>query len=390
MTPQSEARQPTVPAVTADGRAAVIAPDHMRVVVFSDAIPGRNGVGTFYDDLADALEEHVGAIRIIAPPENPTENEPGWSIRMPGDPTQRVHIPSLPALWNQVRWTQPHVILAATPSAYGVVGLLLAARLRTGSAYCYHTEFPKLAATYWTGIRRRVMPFFLRSWDRLLIKVSPAVLAPNRELSEVLAAKGRSDAHVVGTLAPRDFIERPVPPAPTSIESIAFIGRLAPEKRIDQVLDAAKAFPDLAVRVVGDGPLRDEVDRAAAACPNIAVHRWVDRDGVREILDTTDLVVLPSKHETFGTAAFEAMVRGRLTLVSPACGITEWPELCAALFIMEPEETLTQSIARVRALPPDALRSTGERARAAATSVHAGAVHGWLGLLQQLARSPQR
>lgn len=367
-----------------------IEPDDLRIVVFSDAIPGRNGVGTFYDDLTDALEQHVESMRIIAPPESPADNEPGWSISMPGDPTQRVHIPSLPALWNQVRWTKPHVILAATPSAYGVVGLLLAARLGSGAAYCYHTEFPKLAATYWTGIRRRVMPFFLRGWDRLLIRLSPAVLAPNVELSEVLAAKGRSDAHVVGTLAPRDFIERPARPSPTSIDSIAFVGRLAPEKRIDQVLDAARAYPDLQVRVVGDGPLRDQVDRAATECPNLTVHRWLDRDGVRDVLDTTDLVVLPSKHETFGTAAFEAMVRGRLTLVSPACGITEWPELCAALFVMKPEETLTQAIARVRALPSDVLRSTGERARSAATAVHGEAVQGWLTLLQHMARSPQR
>lgn len=365
-----------------------VATEQLRVVVFSDAIPGRNGVGTFYDDLSDALEEHVGAIRIVAPSEHPAPDEPGLTMRMPGDPTQRVHIPSLRSIWSQARWTKPHVILAATPSVYGMVGLAMAVRLRTGSAFCYHTEFPKLAETYWDDVRSRIIPFFLRGLDKLLVRLSPAVLAPNQELREILAAKGRNDAHVVGTPAPKSFVEAPLASPPGEIRSAAFIGRLAPEKRVEQVISAAERLQDVRFRIVGDGPLRPLVDDACDRLPNLEAHPWLDREGVREIIDGTDMLVLPSRHETFGTAAFEAMIRGRLTLVSPACGINEWPTLRRALFVMQPEEDVTAALHRLRGRPATELRQIASSARNAALDIHHRAVADWLNLLQRLARDP--
>ena len=364
--------------------------DHMRVVVFSDAIPGRNGVGTFYDDLAYSLEPYLGAIRVIAPPEEPEAGEAGWSIRMPGDPTQRVHIPWIPQLWKQVRWTRPHVILAATPSLYGVTGLLLASRLKAGAALCYHTEFPKLADTYWTGVRKRIMPAFLSWWDRLLVRYSPAVLAPNEELATVLAGKGRTDARVMYTLAPKTFVDTPPPEPPTAVRKVTFIGRLAPEKRIEQVLRAAQALPEIRFRLIGDGPLRELAQTVATDCPNLELLGWRDRADVMREIDATDLVVLPSRHETFGTAAFEAMVRGRPALVSPECGITGWPELADGIFVMRADESLTPALRRVTRLPEAELAAHAREARRASVLVHQQAVAGWLELLGSLARDPAR
>jgi alpha-1,6-mannosyltransferase len=214
------------------------------------------------------------------------------------------------------------------------------------------------------------------------------VLAPNQELAGVLAAKGRTDAHVMGTLAPKLFVEsRPAAP-PSAVRSVTFIGRLAPEKRIEQVLHAAQAFPKLRFRIVGDGPLRGLVDRFAADTPNLSATTWLDRVGVMSVIDDTDLVVLPSRHETFGTAAFESMVRGRLTLVSPECGITEWAKLSDGLFVMQPDESLTTALGRVLELKDETLRQTAISARHAALEVHREAVSGWLDLIGTLARDP--
>jgi len=360
---------------------------HLRIAVFSDAIPGRNGVGTFYDDLADALTGHVAAIGIVAPPLHPAVGERGWSVAMPGDATQRIHIPWVPEIWNRMRWTCPHVILAATPSLYGVTGLLMARRLGVGAALCYHTEFPKLAGAYWTGLRAATLPGLLDLWDRILVRWSPAVLAPNRELARALASKGRVDARVMATLAPRRFVDHEAAAPPDAVNSVAFVGRLAPEKSIEAIIEAAHALPDITFRIVGDGPMRAAVDAAVATLANVEYTPWTGRDGVMKILDATDLIVLPSRHETFGTAAFEAMIRGRLALVSLACGITGWSELRAGLFIMHRGESVTEAITRIRALGPKRLSATACIARRISHDVHRAAVREWLETLSALARA---
>lgn len=369
----------------AAGSHAPVAPEHLRVVVFSDAIPGRNGVGTFYQDLAAALEPHVGAIRIIAPPVSDPAEHRGWSIPMPGDPTQRIRIPWPPQIWQQVKWMKPHVILAATPGVYGLVGMLMALRLRTGRGLCYHTEIPKLAETYWTGLTARLATAALTFWDRMMVRWSPAVLAPNADLVRLLAVQGRTDAQVMGTLAPVRFIEAPLASVPEQIRTVAFIGRLAPEKRIEAFIEAAQAHPGLAFRVVGDGPLRAEVERAAADGANLSYTPWVDRERVMSVMDATDLLVLPSRHETFGSAAFEAMARGRLALVSAECGITQWPTLGPGLFVMEPHESVATAIARIQALPPEALTRVALAARRAAVELHEDGIASWLRTLARLA-----
>jgi len=68
-------------------------------------------------------------------------------------------------------------------------------------------------------------------------------------------------------------------------------------------------------------------------------------------LDDNDMLVLPSHLETFGTVALEAAARGRLVLVSPYCGILSWEQFQGKVISMKPDESVTDAIKRVAALP---------------------------------------
>ncbi|MFO7546972.1 MAG: glycosyltransferase family 4 protein [Trueperaceae bacterium] len=75
------------------------------------------------------------------------------------------------------------------------------------------------------------------------------------------------------------------------------------------------AGPEAELWVVGDGPLLDEVRRAAA--PSVRIFGPVDR--VEEVLAAADLFVLPSDTEGLSNAMLEAMASG-LPVVATAVG----------------------------------------------------------------------
>jgi hypothetical protein len=79
------------------------------------------------------------------------------------------------------------------------------------------------------------------------------------------------------------------------------------------------------------------------------------------------------------------MIRGRPVLVSPGCGIAQWPDLSEGLFRIAEGETLLDAVRRVRNLDPVDRRRVAERGRAAAVRLHERTIDDWLSTLVQAA-----
>jgi glycosyltransferase involved in cell wall biosynthesis len=91
-----------------------------------------------------------------------------------------------------------------------------------------------------------------------------------------------------------------------------FVGRLVPEKGVRPLLDAWRRLGErLPLRVVGGGPLADEVERAARDIPGVSRLGELPRDAVAEQMGEAAFLVMPSLwYETFGRVGMEAMARG--------------------------------------------------------------------------------
>ena len=349
----------------AGGAAQVQVPARdLRVVILSDAIPARNGVATYYEDLADHLQDRVERVDLLCPPADSGEPFTGWTMAMPGDPTQKLYFPSPGKLWRRVKGMEPHVIIAATPGGFGILGLAYAALLRTAFCVGYHTEYSELAQLYWENAFGRAYKGILALWDRMMFRFGSKVLVTNESLLEAARAAGGDNARIMGTPIQKSFLNKPLEALPQEPGTVGYVGRLAPEKELRQVREAAERHPDLHFRIAGDGPLREEVLGWARDHENLEYTGWITREEVIGVLDRTDVLVLPSRFETFGTAAFEAMVRRRLALVSPNCGITRWPELEGGLFVTHEGEPLHRALHRLRSLPAEdryRMAETGRR-----------------------------
>ncbi|MDR5737714.1 MULTISPECIES: glycosyltransferase family 4 protein [unclassified Caballeronia] len=111
-----------------------------------------------------------------------------------------------------------------------------------------------------------------------------------------------------------------------------FVGRLSAEKGIDTLVDAfkllRKSVPNAELRIVGTGPLGDELKKQVAdAGLQGAVHflgSLQDAPLSREYFSAT-CMVLPSKREPWGLVTNEALNHGCPVIVSESCGCV--PEL---------------------------------------------------------------
>jgi glycosyltransferase involved in cell wall biosynthesis len=351
----------------------------LNVVVVSDAIPQRNGVGTYYHDLLAHLADQVGQIGLITPA---TPGIPHWwEGPMPGDATQSIALPSPAALQTAITDQTPDVIVAATPGPYGVIATHIARRLGMPLIAGLHTDFESIAGLYFGPVRGRLNRLLMRWVNRYMFSRAAAVVGNATAMQRLARARGARRAVPVTTPVPRDFIDTPPARLNTPPQRLLFVGRLAEEKRVETLIDTADAHPDLQIRIAGDGPLRSMVEAAAQRLENLEYLGWMTRPSLREALDAVDMLVLPSRIEAFGTVALEAMARGRITLVTRGCGITDWPDLAAGLHIAEVDEPIPEAVARVRALPADALTRRAQTGRDAACAMAHRCTREWLELL---------
>jgi len=105
---------------------------------------------------------------------------------------------------------------------------------------------------------------------------------------------------------------------------IGYVGRLAPQKRVDRLVEAFGRMREPAsLVVVGDGPDRERVHGLAAGLPRVHLSGFVEHTAVPAVLASLDVLVLPSAYEEMGSVLTEAMALGLPVVASDVGGIPE-------------------------------------------------------------------
>lgn len=101
------------------------------------------------------------------------------------------------------------------------------------------------------------------------------------------------------------------------VPTLLFAGRLAPEKRVDVLVRAAKELPDgPAVVIAGGGPQEAKL-RTMARNLRVRFLGTIKHDLMPKVLSAADAVVLPSAFEGLPTVALEALACGTPVLATP-------------------------------------------------------------------------
>jgi glycosyltransferase involved in cell wall biosynthesis len=151
---------------------------------------------------------------------------------------------------------------------------------------------------------------------------------------------------------------------------IGYVGRLAPQKRTDRLVEAVGRMREPAsLVVVGDGPDRERVQALAAGRPRTHLTGFVEHTAVPAVLASLDVLVLPSAYEEMGSVLTEAMASGLPVVASDVGGIPEVVRHGETGLLVPPGDVDALAAALDRLAADPGLRArlaAGARARAAA------------------------
>ncbi len=276
----------------------------MRIMIVTDAwVPQTNGVVRTLSQTAEWLGRFGHDVRMLTPRDF-------RSIACPTYPEIRLSLLPRKTLAARIAEFSPHALHIATEGPLG-----LAARrycLQHGMRFTtsYHTQFPQY-------VRARVpIPIAASYW--LLHRFHGAAartMVSTRSLRHDLAARGfrnlaswrRGVDTEVFKPGPKDFLALPRPIA-------AYVGRVAVEKNIEAFLRMPWSGSKI---VIGDGPERA---RLQAQYPQTQFTGFRFGEDLAAHLAAADIMVFPSRTDTFGLVNLEAMACGVPVAAYPVTG----------------------------------------------------------------------
>jgi glycosyltransferase involved in cell wall biosynthesis len=248
--------------------------------------------------------------------------------------------------------------------AFSTIGVLAPLSPLIGERWV-HTE-------HWNGVTdpKRVGGL----WEhvaaaRHLLRLPRRVSAVTDDLATVMARFARRGAmRVIPCVVDDSF--RAGEPLPWTPLKLVAVGALTDRKRpllaVQTVAALAAGGVDVQLTWVGDGPLREPVERFATDLgmrERVHLVGAVPPDRVAEHVRAANLFFLPTAAENFLTSAAEAIACGRPVVLPDAGGYTDYVNAGNGVIAKADDPaTLAEAVLRARdifaAVPPETIRAT--------------------------------
>lgn len=173
--------------------------------------------------------------------------------------------------------------------------------------------------------------------DRFLMRWTDRIVVNAEGIRRFYVRQGLTDQSI--TTIPNAIEPKPIDNSPTTkireslgvpleVPLVGFIGRLWPQKRVQDLIWATDILRmsgwNFRVVIVGDGPRRVALKRFADALEIMPIVHFVGhRNDVPEIMRALDMLVLPSKFEGLPNVALEAMMAGKPVVGTRIAGTDE-------------------------------------------------------------------
>jgi glycosyltransferase involved in cell wall biosynthesis len=164
-----------------------------------------------------------------------------------------------------------------------------------------------------------------------------------------------------------NFVDRPVPVSSGGRSGFLVAGRLSPEKGLATLLEAWRlASLPASLRIVGDGPMRADVEAAARRDPSITVVGAVSREQVADEMARASALVVPSIwYEGNPMSIIEAFASGLPVIASDLGAMRDMVDDGRVGRLVPPGDppALAEALRSAHA-DPDGLATQGRAARA--------------------------
>ncbi|MCA1009544.1 glycosyltransferase family 4 protein [Halobacillus halophilus] len=306
----------------------------MKIAIFSDTYtPQVNGVSRTLGRLIKQLEKEEIEYRLFIPQlkDSPSSNciRPALSFPFLLYPECRLSLPSAVRIRKELTSFNPDIVHIATPFSMGLTGLYCAKKLNIPIVGSYHTNFDRYLEYYnlqylskWMW---KYLKWFYRDFQRTFV--------PSYHTRTELNLKGFHNIAIwsrgvdctrfhpsINNMILKDYDDS----KPTFL--LTYVGRVAPEKDLDILMDVARDLPEpyknkVHWLIVGEGPLLKELQKEKL--PNITFTGYVHGSELANIYANSTLFIFPSTTETFGNVVLEALACGTPVVASKSGGVQE-------------------------------------------------------------------
>ncbi|WP_375003556.1 glycosyltransferase family 4 protein [Aeromicrobium sp. CTD01-1L150] len=358
----------------------------MKVAIIAESfLPQTNGVVHTILRVVEHLESRGDEVLIVAPaargvPATVSRSRvatvPAWSF--PGYADVRVATGRVAPVTAILREFAPDVVHLASPFALGWRAALAARALDLPVVAVFQTDVPGYASRY--GLKGTAALLWRRVRDihgHATLNLVPST-ATQRELEEQGIRRIRMWRRGVDS-------ERFTPDnrshawrrsiAPGGEKLVGFVGRLAPEKQV-QDLAALRDVPGIKLVVIGDGPERHRLQKLL---PEAHFTGMLHGDDLARAVAGLDVLVNTSETETFCQVVQEAMASAVPVVASAVGGPVDLVDQSRTGWLYEPGD-LTAMVAHVKDLTGDEYKRAAF-GRAARRSV---VLRGWRPVCSEL------
>ncbi|WP_223589813.1 glycosyltransferase family 4 protein [Neobacillus bataviensis] len=305
----------------------------MRIAIFTDTFhPDINGVARTLKHFTNYLDEQNIPYKVFAPDSRSNEYISAHIRRFKSFsfflyPECRLAFPNLFRTKSELENFSPDIIHVATPFNIGLCGVYLAKKLNIPLVGSYHTDFDYYLQFYdlqfLSKIVWKYMKWFHKPFQKLFVPSSETLTQLKRQgFANLEIWPGGVDCQLFHPYYEKQTIREEL--GITKKYLLTYVGRLAPEKDVKTLLAVAKALPTEMLEqiqwyVVGDGPLREELQQDAPS--NMTFTGYLTGERLAEIYSASDVFVFPSPTETFGNVVIEALASGTPVITANSGGV---------------------------------------------------------------------
>jgi glycosyltransferase involved in cell wall biosynthesis len=311
----------------------------LRIAVVTETWPPEvNGVAMTLAKLVQGLSHRNHDVQLIRPRQTKTDSPMSDAsleevlmrgMPIPRYPELKLGLPSKKTLVKTWTLRRPDVVHIATEGPLGWSALQAAKVLKLPVTSDFRTNFQSYSKHYGVGWLRKPIVAYLRKFHN----ATACTMVPTRELMRTLSQNGFANLKVVSrgvdtklfNIAKRDTRLRSSWGATDDTKVLISVGRMAPEKNLDQVLktyDALKSTGQaFKLVMVGDGPLKEQFQKRY---PEIIFPGMLSQTNLAAYYASSDLFIFPSQTETFGNVTLEALASGIPVLAFDCAAARDW------------------------------------------------------------------
>ena len=191
-------------------------------------------------------------------------------------------------------------------------------------------NIPIVETEHWSDLKKDILPFYANYMSQYY-KATNKIIAVSNALQTTLNRRFGVNSTVINNMVSDTYFESTPTLTPSSFNHknntcFISIGSLIHRKGFDILIEAFhNANIDKTkwkLFIIGDGAERDcleKIIREKGLYENIILLGKLNKQEISDILQKSDVFVLPSRSETFGVVYIEAMARG-LPCIGTRCG----------------------------------------------------------------------